>query len=99
MITQTLYYAVLTILVVGTIIVFSGTLKHLAETTSLLLLIVFTIINVAAIRIRWNTPAHEDQFRMPIAVPFLAIGICLALCAFISRSGLLNVGLIVLAGL
>ena len=55
------------------LILLSGDLGELAETTVLLLLGVFAAVNVAVLVIRWRDPGEGDWFRAPTAMPVLGL--------------------------
>lgn len=99
--TQTPHRAVLVIFVVGLLLVFSGTLSHLAATTSFLLLLVFVVVNVSLIRLRTRPPDEDSGdstrptsdtacFRTPLVIPALASLLCLGLLVFVETFALLT---------
>jgi len=99
--TQTPHVAVATIAVVALGLIASGTLTQLASTTSLLLLVVFAVVNASLIVIRYREGKAADRFSVPLFVPVLAILICLTMAlfvepaAFIWGGGLLLIGVLV----
>lgn len=101
--TQTPHVAIIFLLLCTTIFALSGTLLHLAGTTSLLLLVVFFSVNVALIVIKRRTPHSENAFRIPIVVPICGAASTLALMAFVQwpavNSAAIAIGLgLLLAG-
>jgi APA family basic amino acid/polyamine antiporter len=55
--------------------------RTLASATSTVILIVFTIANVALIRLKRKQPKSKGRFQVPMFVPFLGAASCLALLA------------------
>jgi amino acid transporter len=53
----------------------TGDLESLADTTVLLLLAVFVVVNLAVIVLRRDVVGH-DHFRVPLALPVLGVGAC-----------------------
>ena len=101
--TQTPHVAIVFLLLCTTIFALSGTLIHLAGTTSLLLLVVFFSVNVALIVIKRRLPHAENAFRIPIVVPICGAISTLALMAFVQwpavNSAAIAIGLgLLLAG-
>ena len=58
-----------------------GDLESLADTTVLLLLIVFICVNVCALVLR-RDPVEHEHFRVPTAIPVIGAVICLALLVY-----------------
>jgi len=82
-----------------------GDLETLADTTVLLLLLVFVCVNVCVLVLRRDPVGHE-HFRAPTAVPVLGAGICVALLVqkvvdapdqFLLALGLLALGAVLYA--
>lgn len=92
--TRTPHRAVLSIFLVALVLVFSGTLTRLAETTSLLLLVVFATVNASAIRLKWQQSPPPAGFRVPLVVPVLGILTCLGLGAFVSIGAVAVAGVV-----
>lgn len=64
---------------IAVVLISVGELETLADTTVLLLLLVFAVVNVAVLRLR-RDPVDHDHFRAPTAVPVVALaGIVLLL--------------------
>ena len=99
---QTPHWAIVTLLVAGIIVAFSGTLMYLAGTTSVLLLIVFSTVNASLVAVKWRQPAVPETFRVPIAIPVLGGLTSLALVGFLphkslwSALGILVIGLLLM---
>lgn len=81
--TRTPHRAVLTLSAIALVLIFSGTLSQLASTTSLLLLIVFTIVNASLLRLKAKGEPAERRFSVPWGVPVLALISCLGLMLFV----------------
>lgn len=96
--TRTPHRAVLCVFAVALALVFSGTLVRLAETTSLLLLVVFATVNLSALRMP-PSDAAASAFRVPRAVPVAGLLTCCGLGAFVSPGALQTVIAILAAGL
>ena len=77
-----------TCLALGLIVVVSllaeSTVSSLAGTTALLLLCVFTVVNLAVLILRKDEP-HADAFRTPTAAPVIAGLACLLLATPLAR--------------
>jgi basic amino acid/polyamine antiporter, APA family len=63
---------------IAVVLVSTGDLETLADTTVLLLLFVFTIVNVSVLVLRREEVEH-DHFRAPAALPVLGAIVCVAL--------------------
>lgn len=63
---------------IAMLLVASGDLGELADTTVLLLLVVFTVVNVAVLRLRRDPVAHP-HFRAPTALPVAGAAVSVAL--------------------
>jgi APA family basic amino acid/polyamine antiporter len=51
---------------------------RLAESTSIATLVVFALVNVALLRLRWKgVPAHGKVFRVPLWVPIAGLVTCI----------------------
>ncbi|MBW3538656.1 MAG: amino acid permease [Planctomycetes bacterium] len=101
---RTPHRAVLAVLAVACALAFSGTLAALAQTTSLLLLTVFTTVNAALLTLRLREGRPPEGFSVPLPVPIAGIAACLGLMAFVKRgawvtaAALFAIGLVVIAG-
>ena len=80
--TKTPHRAVLALACVSGVLIVSGTLSHLASTTSWSLLLVFALVNLSLIRVRLRDGRHPETFSVPLFIPFLAVAACLGLMAF-----------------
>ena len=76
-----------------------GDLSTLADTTVLLLLLVFAVVNVAVLVLRRETVDH-DHFRAPTAIPIIGVGVIVLLLTqtagktFAYAAALLGLGVI-----
>jgi APA family basic amino acid/polyamine antiporter len=75
---QTPWIAIAATTVVAIALMASGDLAQLAETTVLLLLFVFTAVNIAVLVLRRDEVPFA-HFRAPTVVPVLGVGVCIAL--------------------
>jgi amino acid transporter len=64
--------------VLAMILISTGDLSDLADTTVLLLLVVFIFVNVSVLVLRRDRVDHA-HFRAPTALPVIGIGVCIAL--------------------
>ncbi len=76
----------------------TGEVAQLASTLVLLLLVVFTSVNLAVLVLR-REPVDEDHFRAPTVVPVLGIASCLLLFTQIEAGVWLRGGILIAAGL
>jgi amino acid transporter len=76
----------------------TGEVAQLASTLVLLLLVVFTSVNLAVLVLR-REPVDEDHFRAPTAIPVLGIASCLLLFTQIEAGVWLRGGILIAAGL
>ena len=76
----------------------TGDLEPLADTTVLLLLNVFIVVNVAVLVLRRERVEHH-HFRVPTAVPVLGIAACVLVMTQTESDAWLRAGILLLAGL
>ena len=74
---RTPWIAIIFTTAVAAVLVLSGDLSDLADTTVLLLLIVFAVVNVCALVLRRDRVDH-DHFRAPTAMPVIGVIVSLA---------------------
>ena len=77
---QTPYVAILLTLLIAAVLVSTGSLEGLADTTVLLLLLVFAVVNVSVLVLRRDSVEH-DHFRAPAFIPVLGAVSCLILAS------------------
>lgn len=81
---QTPYRTLIVILPIAIFLALSGTLQFLAGTTATLILAMFCLVNLSLLIIKRREP-RSTGFRVPLAVPALALLFNLILVAFASR--------------
>jgi len=77
---RTPWVAIIFTTVLAALLIVIGDLETLADTTVLLLLLVFVCVNVAVLVLR-RDPVDHDHFRTPSAVPVIGAIVCVALIA------------------
>lgn len=97
--TQTPHRAIMVILALVLALALSGTIVHLAGTTNVLLLLVFTVVNLSLLVLKVRGGRRTSGFRTPLPLPFAGAATCLALIVFVPRASLVMAGWIVLLGL
>jgi len=95
---RTPHIAILTVLVVALALALSGTLRYLAGTTSLLLLLVFFTVHASLVAIKRRVGPAKRTFCVPRAVPIVGALTCLALMPFVPSGSLLTAAIILLLG-
>jgi len=75
---QTPWVAIIFTTVLAVVLVALGDLETLADTTVLLLLLVFVVVNVAVLVLR-RDPVEHDHFHAPSVLPVLGVLACTAL--------------------
>ncbi|WP_068054448.1 APC family permease [Nocardia xishanensis] len=75
---RTPWVAILATTTASLALALTGEVASLAATLVLLLLVVFTAVNVAVLILR-REPGEADHFRVPVAVPWLGLASCLFL--------------------
>src|SRR3954451_1359768 len=75
---QTPWVAILGTTAVTMVLIATGNLSDLADTTVLLLLVVFCTVNVAVLVLRRDRVEHR-HFRAPTVIPGLGVAVCVAL--------------------
>ena len=76
---RTPHIAILILFVIVTALILSGSVKQLAESTVLLLLMVFTVVNVSLIILKLRPGDARGGFEVPVFVPVLGALVCLTL--------------------
>ena len=71
--TDTPSWSILVVLVTAIALALSGTLVHLAGTTSALLLIVFFLVNASLLVVKIRDPGRRAHFAVPILLPIFAL--------------------------
>lgn len=78
---QTPWVAILVVTAIAAVLVSTGSIGALASTTVVLLLSVFTLVNISVLVLR-REPVEEAHFRAPILVPVLGAAASAALLLF-----------------
>lgn len=73
------HVAILTLLAIVAVLSLLGDIKALAQATVLLLLTVFTAVNIALVILKRRPEEKPGQFEVPIIVPILGAIICATL--------------------
>jgi len=76
---RTPHVAILVLFGIVTVLILSGSVKQLAESTVLLLLMVFTVVNVSLLVLKLRPNEPRGSFEVPIAIPALGALVCLVL--------------------
>jgi APA family basic amino acid/polyamine antiporter len=83
---------------IAMVLIASGDLSGLADTTVLLLLLVFTAVNIAVLALR-RDPVPHAHFRAPTAVPVLGAVVSAALMTTKETATFARAGLLLLVGI
>ncbi len=73
----------------------TGTIARLAQSTALLLLIVFFVINFALVVLKLRTSDEEVPFKTPLIIPILGALTTFALIFYVSPAAMATVGILV----
>jgi basic amino acid/polyamine antiporter, APA family len=95
---QTPWVAILVTTGLAMILIVSGDLGDLADTTVLLLLLVFTAVNIAVLVLRRDPVAH-DHFRAPAVIPVIGAIVSLALLTTKDAETFARAGALIVLGL
>lgn len=85
---RTPHIAVFVLFGIVAILILSGGVKQMAEATVLLLLIVFTTVNISLIRLKGRPGEPRGSFEPPMIVPALGALVCASLIAVRAHSAL-----------
>lgn len=94
---RTPWVAIVFTTAIAMVLVLTGDLSALADTTVLLLLAVFVAVNVAVLVLRRDDVGH-DHFRAPTVIPVLGIVVCLGLMTQKEPETFARAGLLLLVG-
>jgi amino acid transporter len=83
--------------VLAVILVSTGDLEILADTTVALLVVVFAVVNISVLVLR-RDPVEHEHFRAPSILPVIGVGISIALLTQIEAGIYARAGLILLLG-
>ena len=95
---RTPHLAIFSVLVAALALALSGTLTYLAGTTSLLLLMVFFVVNASLLAIKRREAAPAKTFRAPRWVPVVGAIFCLGLMPFVPSGSLLTAAIVLATG-
>lgn len=73
---KTPHLAILVLFVIVSILILSGGVKPLAEATVLLLLMVFTLVNISLVILKRRPGEPTDGFDVPLLIPILGALVC-----------------------
>lgn len=76
---RTPYVAIVVLFAIVSLLILSGGVKQLAESTVLLLLSVFTVVNISLIVLKLRPSEPKGGFEVPIIVPALGALVCSSL--------------------
>ncbi len=79
-------------------LVLSGDLSELADTTVLLLLAVFAVVNVCVLVLRRDPGAERDHFRAPTVMPVIGAGVSVALMTTKPAESFARAGVLIAVG-
>ena len=95
---QTPWVAIVFTTLVAIALMASGDLAQLADTTVLLLLVVFTAVNIAVLVLRRDRVPFA-HFRAPTAAPVIGVGVCIALITTKDAETFARAGALLLVGI
>lgn len=84
---QTPHVAILALLLVLVPLALAGSVKDLAESTVLLLLFVFSVVNSALVVLKLRPGEKPGAFEIPLAVPLIGATVCAILVVFRVNTG------------
>jgi basic amino acid/polyamine antiporter, APA family len=76
---RTPHIAILVLFGIVTALILSGSVKQLAESTVLLLLMVFSVVNVSLLLLKLRKDEPKGSFEVPMVIPALGALVCLVL--------------------
>lgn len=78
---RTPHVAIVVLFAIVTALILSGSVKQLAESTVLLLLMVFCVVNISLVVLKRRPGEAKGGFEVPLMVPVLGAIVCLVLIA------------------
>jgi len=92
--------AVTAVFLISAALALTGTLRFLSGATSAFILSVFLAVNLSLVALRpgEHEPA-EGQFRIPLAIPVIAVFLSLGLLGFVPAESMLRAGALAAVGL
>ncbi len=94
---QTPWVAILFTTAIAAVLIVTGDLEKLADTTVALLLVVFTIVNVTVLYLRRDSVDH-DHFQIPSVVPVLGVAVSIALLTQVEGETWVRAGIMIAIG-
>lgn len=82
--------AIVVLFIIVTLLILSGGVKPLAEATVLLLLCVFTLVNLSLVVLKRRPGEPTDGFDVPLLVPILGAVVCAGLVAVRIQAAISN---------
>lgn len=95
---RTPHRAIVSVLIVALVLALSGTLRFLAGTTSLLLLLVFLVVHLSLIIVKRREDGRTRTFCVPRIIPVLGAVSCITLMPFVPRGSILTALLVLVLG-
>jgi APA family basic amino acid/polyamine antiporter len=95
---QTPWVAILFTTAIAAVLIITGDLEKLADTTVALLVVVFTIVNATVLVLRRDSVDH-DHFQIPSVVPVLGVGVSIALLTQIEAETWARAGIMIAVGI
>ena len=96
---RTPFVAIAATTAIAVVLIVSGDLRGLADTTVLLLLLVFSAVNIAVLVLRRDRVEHRAHFRAPTAVPVIGAVVSVALMTTKEAATFARAGLLLLVGI
>ena len=94
---QTPFVAIAATTAIAMVLIVSGDLSALADTTVLLLLLVFSAVNLSVLVLR-RAPVDHEHFRAPTAIPMIGAAVSIALMTTKEAATFARAGLLLLIG-
>ena len=95
---RTPFVAIAATTAIAVLLIVSGDIKGLADTTVLLLLLVFSAVNIAVLVLRRDRVEDHAHFRAPTAVPVMGAVVSVALMTTKEAATFARAGLLLLVG-
>ena len=95
---RTPWVAILFTTAIAAVLIITGDLSKLADTTVALLVVVFAIVNASVLFLR-RDPVDHEHFRIPSIFPVLGVGVSIALLTQIEAEVWARAGILIALGL
>jgi amino acid transporter len=95
---RTPWVAILFTAALSAVLIITGDLSKLADTTVALLVVVFAIVNVSVLVLR-SKPVDHDHFTIPAVFPVLGVGVSIALLTQIEAEVWARAGILMAIGI